>query len=178
MMVHTCPICTKPSALHGPCFRCDVGPAATPPVWEVQLMKDLYTLIVQRLRSGVGPDPELDVDIAALVGHRAPLPYTAFVAAAFTLLPIGFWWRGGSSQLSSEVRVAPDYNDPEHRERLLKDYPQTLRHWDKGVEVEIRPGGDGSFARAFAAVCLVARAARTVGGPPPSRTPCAIRWRY
>jgi hypothetical protein len=40
------------------------------------------------------------------------------------------------------------------------------------------PGGEGSFARAFAAVCLVARAARTIGGPPPSRTPCAIRWRY
>jgi hypothetical protein len=43
-------------------------------------------------------------------------------------LPSGFYWRGGICHLSAEVLIAPNYNDPAHRERLLIEYPQSLAH--------------------------------------------------
>jgi hypothetical protein len=173
--IYFCPTCRKPgpALLNGRCFRCDRTREDAPAGWEAQLVKDLYTILVVRLKAEIGHDPDLDADIAAMVGS-APLPYTAFAQAAFTLLPMGFWWRGGVGHLSSEVRIGPDYNDPTHRESLLRDYPQALRQWDKGIEIEIRPGGEFSFVRAFAAACLVVHGL----GPAP-RQPCATRqlWR-
>ena len=66
----------------------------------------------------------------------------------------GFWWRGGTCALSSEVIIAPDYNDPEHGEQLLAEYPPELEHWNSGIEVELRPGSDAAFCRAFLAVMI------------------------
>lgn len=66
----------------------------------------------------------------------------------------GFWWRGGTCSLSSEVIMAPDYNDPEHGERLMAEYPPKLEHWNAGIEVELRPGSDAAFCRAFLAVMI------------------------
>jgi hypothetical protein len=86
--------------------------------------------VVQRLRRSVGPDAALDRDIAALVGVAQALPYTSSAAAAETLLPEGFFWRGGTCYLSSEVLIAPDYNDPMHRERLLREY---RNRWSGGT---------------------------------------------
>jgi hypothetical protein len=72
-------------------------------------------------------------------------------------LSAGLYWRGGICHLSAEVLIAPDYNDPDHRELPLIEYPQSLAHWDQDLEVEIRPGSHDAFLRAFIAVCSKAR---------------------
>ena len=106
----------------------------------------------ERARTWTSPDPAQPVRI------QAPL-YTLVIEHSQQLLPIGFWWRGGSCHLSSEVRVCPDHNDPLHRHRLMKECPCTEKIWDEGIEVELRPGGEKTFVLAFTAVCLKAHAA-------------------
>ncbi|UQS95277.1 hypothetical protein Pam5_61 [Pseudanabaena phage Pam5] len=71
----------------------------------------------------------------------------------------GFWWRGGTCGLSSEVVVAPDYNCKIHGERLVQEFPQDLEHWADGIDVEIRPGSDVNLRRAFVSAILRARLA-------------------
>lgn len=72
----------------------------------------------------------------------------------------GFWWRGGTCALSSEVIIAPDYNDERHGGRLLAEYPQELEHWNSGIEVELRPGSDAMFCRAFLAAIIRVKLAK------------------
>ncbi len=68
----------------------------------------------------------------------------------------GFWWRGGTCHLSSEAIIAPDHNCPVHGERLRREFPPTVEHWNAGVEVELRPGSEDALARALlAAICRV-----------------------
>jgi hypothetical protein len=82
-----------------------------------------------------------------------------------SLLPDGFWWRGGTCHVSSEVTVCPDHNDPEHRERLLRQCPPTeAAYWDCGIDVELRPGSHKAFLWAFFLACY--RARRAMGEPP------------
>ena len=83
----------------------------------------------------------------------SPMTAAECVEALATSFP-GFWWRGGTCALSSEVIIAPDYNDPEHGERLMAEYPPELEHWNAGIEVELRPGSDAAFCRAFLAVMI------------------------
>ena len=66
----------------------------------------------------------------------------------------GFWWRGGTCGLSSEVIIAPDHNHAEHGERLLREFPVALEHWNEGIEVELRPGSEDNLIRAFAAAMI------------------------
>lgn len=82
-----------------------------------------------------------------------PMSAADCLEALKTTFP-GFWWRGGTCALSSEVIMAPDYNDPEHGERLKAEYPPELEHWNSGIEVELRPGSDLAFCRAFTAVMI------------------------
>jgi len=79
----------------------------------------------------------------------------------------GFWWRGGTCALSSEVIIAADYNCPEHGERLRADFPQELAHWNEGIEVELRPGSEANLCRAFAAVMLRVKLAQLGRFPAP-----------
>jgi len=72
----------------------------------------------------------------------------------------GFWWRGGTCALSSEVIIAPDYNDERHGERLHAEYPVVLEHWNSGIEVELRPGSDAMFCRAFLAAIVRVKLAK------------------
>lgn len=72
----------------------------------------------------------------------------------------GFWWRGGTCALSSEVIIAPDYNDERHGERLHAEYPVVLEHWNSGIEVELRPGSDEMFCRAFLAAIVRVKLAK------------------
>jgi hypothetical protein len=159
--IYDCPMCGNVTLKPRPCPRCER--MSVPLGWEEQFTKDVYNIVVRRLQTGAGPDPELDADIAFLFCHKETLPYTGYIEAAQQLLPIGFWWQGSSSFYSSDARIGPDYNDPRHRERLLQDYPPELRHWDRGVAVEIRPGGDGALIRALGSVCL---AVHSVGPKP------------
>lgn len=72
----------------------------------------------------------------------------------------GFWWRGGTCGLSSEVVVAPDFNCPVHGNRLLREFPVNLEYWDQGIDVEFRPGSNENLRRAFLAAILRALLAK------------------
>lgn len=129
---------------------------------------------IDRLEMSPGPDRELDEALFQIAHGRRRfvssfeqydpsenLPsYTNSVDSALELLPSGFWWRGGTCHVSSEAVVCPDHNHPDHRERLLREYPPTKEHWNSGIEVEIRPGSDDALARALASACLRARLIR------------------
>lgn len=80
----------------------------------------------------------------------APMSLAEAVQALHDELP-GFWWRGGTCALSSEAIVCPDHNDPEHRERLMAECPPSVKHWNEGIEVELRPGSDAALVRALLA---------------------------
>lgn len=82
--------------------------------------------------------------------------YTASIDAVLTLLPEGFWWRGGTCSVSSEATVCPDHNGP-HRERLLRECPPTELIWDEGIETELRPGSNNALIRALLSAILRAR---------------------
>lgn len=84
--------------------------------------------------------------------------FTASLDAVLTLLPDGFWWRGGTCSVSSEATVCPDHNGP-HRERLLREYPPTELIWDEGIETELRPGSNNALIRALLSAILSARQA-------------------
>lgn len=128
-------------------------------------MPDLSDLI-SRVEKASGPDDALDFEILCLVDPRAlrsgPLrgdpKYTASLDAVLTLLPEGFWWRGGTCSVSSEATVCPDHNGP-HRERLLRECPPTELIWDEGVETELRPGSNNALIRALLSAILRARQA-------------------
>lgn len=71
----------------------------------------------------------------------------------------GFWWRGGTCSVSSEARVCPDHNCPEHGARLLAECPPSLDIWNEGIEVELRPGSQNALVRALLAATLRALSA-------------------
>lgn len=137
-------------------------------------MSDL-SLIIDKLERGKGADRELDIEIAIAVWGRPGVlvgqqdepgglvrdhtywRYTENLDDALSLLPIGFWWRGGTCAVSSEATVGPDHNDPKHGERLLRECPPSINYWDCGIEVELRPGTHFTLIRALAAACLRAR---------------------
>jgi len=106
----------------------------------------------EKARTWTSPDPTQPVRV------QAPL-YTLVVEHAKQLLPTGFFWRGGTCHVSSEVLVRPDHNDPLHHHWLVKTCPETEKVWNEGIEVELRPGSDTAFVLAFTAVCLRANAA-------------------
>jgi hypothetical protein len=140
-----------------------------------------YAALIDALEREAGPDWKLDEAIARKLGWRggngswhAPgddnsdPPYVSFphytgsIDAANTLLPSGFWWRGGTCGVSSEVRVCPDHNRPEHKTRLMNLCPPKIAHWNNGIEVTLWPGNDQALIRAFASACLRAHDALTV----------------
>lgn len=95
---------------------------------------------------------------------RTEVPrYTASLDAVLLLMSAqlpGFWWRGGTCSVSSEARVCPDHNCPEHGPRLLAECPPSLDHWNEGIEVELRPGSQSALVRALLAACLRALQAK------------------
>lgn len=52
--------------------------------------------------------------------------FTAFLDDAVALcnrvLP-GWWWRVGTCHVSDDATIGPDYNSPEHGERLHREFP-------------------------------------------------------
>lgn len=119
--------------------------------------------LAERVEAGIGNDYPLEQQIRAAAKYPPkPWRYTTSIDACVilmdNLLP-GFWWRGGTCCVSSEVTVCPDHNNPEHRERLLRDFPPSIEHWDEGIEVELRPGSNDALCRAFLSAILRAYAA-------------------
>lgn len=92
-------------------------------------------------------------------GYLVSVPrYMESLDAVLTLLPEGFWWRGGTCSVSSEATVCPDHNGP-HRERLLRECPPTELIWDEGIETELRPGSNNALIRALLTAILRAKQA-------------------
>lgn len=46
----------------------------------------------------------------------------AAVALCNRVLP-GWWWRVGTCHVSDDATIGPDYNSPEHSERLHREFP-------------------------------------------------------
>ena len=111
--------------------------------------------LLERVMAAMGPDRELDADIARVGGYgrvaqewvrdrpewfaweadsrSGPwivLPdYTASVDASLALvervLP-GWGWRGGTCCVSDDCFIFPDFNSPIHGERLKREFPQLV----------------------------------------------------
>lgn len=131
--------------------------------------------LIERVESDDRADRQLDLDIAiavwgrpgVLVGRQdepeGPVrehtywKYTEKLDDALSLLPPGFWWRGGTCCVSSEAIVCPDHNDKYHGPRLHRECPPEIEHWNSGIEVELRPGNPFALCRALIAACLRAR---------------------
>ena len=93
----------------------------------------------------------------------APL-YTTDLSAAVALcervLP-GWWWRIGTCCVSDDATIAPDYNSPEHGERLHREFPLTPHEDGCGgwlVDVDQRP--PRSVALALTLAILIAKEGR------------------
>lgn len=134
--------------------------------------------LLKRVEANVGADRGLDRAIMYEVlrvpakfqsANDDPRNYTGSLEAALTLLPAGFWWRGGMCGVSSEMIVCPDHNRPAHRERLLRACPPTLEHWNSGIEVTLWPGSHDALIRATLSACLRAQAALLPHGEAESR---------
>lgn len=73
-----------------------------------------------------------------------------------TILP-GWWVRLAQCHLSTDISLGPDYNDPAHRARLLRMYPEA--HWDGGLDFDIRPCIGDAAALCFAILAVLQREA-------------------
>lgn len=71
----------------------------------------------------------------------------------------GWWWSIGTCCISDDARIAPDYNSPEHGERLKREFPMPAprQEWmdefgsvygplDGGFDVDRRPAGNPPLA--------------------------------
>jgi hypothetical protein len=67
----------------------------------------------------------------------------AVIALIQQLLP-GWGWKVGTCHVSDDAWVCPDFNDPEHAERLMKEFgpPQFGSPYDHGFDVDRRPPGN------------------------------------
>lgn len=129
--------------------------------------------LIERLRAAEGGSRELDIAVclACFPSLRPPMEYVkgepklffdepfykqepphvttsldAAIALAGRMLP-GWWWKVGTCCVSDDACCAPDYNDPEHSERLHRDFPldkmpDHLRElFDGGFDIDRRPSG-------------------------------------
>jgi len=85
----------------------------------------------------------------------------AVVALCKLVLP-GWWWKVGTCCVSDDACVAPDYNSPEHGERLKREFqlpterypmsgtsgasPTTWGPYDEGFDIDRRPPGNVALA--------------------------------
>lgn len=119
-------------------------------------MKD----IIKRLESGECGDP-IAMDICTLFIDRPDYPSLGFavvracngsidaaVSLVGHLLP-GWLWRVATCHVSDDAWVIPDFNDPKHSKRLLKELPQECQRNPLeyfGTDVDLRPPGRPAIA--------------------------------
>ena len=128
-------------------------------------MATVKELLLDRLRTALGPDEQLDLDIARVLapsvivarqnddGSQSPFTYWKYTAnldharrLVEATLP-GWWWKCGTCGLSDDACIAPDYNSPIHGERLHREFPLVLREpFDEGFDVDRRPSGNVAIA--------------------------------
>ncbi len=129
-------------------------------------MTDIAKLreLLARVEVATGPDVRLDRAINAMFpdGELGSPYYTASIDAAVALckrvLP-GWVWRVCSCCVSDDAWIAPDYNCPEHGERLKEEFPlpaeryadpetgdMTWGPFDSGFDIDRRPPGNPASA--------------------------------
>jgi len=132
---------------------------------------------IDRLEKAEGPDRELDRNLWRIENPTVPgmtsdlfLPrYTASLDAIVGLiervLP-GFAWKVGTCSVSDDAWICPDHNNPEHGERLMKQFPPVYgTKWDRGIDVDLRPPGRPAIALCIA-FCL---ALQSIGQEEPAQ---------
>jgi len=60
----------------------------------------------------------------------------------------GWWWSTGACHVSDDARIAPDFSDPKHRERLHAEIGEFDKNspWNEGFDVDRRPPGNPAIA--------------------------------
>jgi hypothetical protein len=117
--------------------------------------------LLERIESARAPDQQLNEDIwrwycRIAVGDSLPLDtgaaqnFTGSLEAAIDLvkrvLP-GWWWRVCECWISDDAWIAPDYNSPEHRERLRRQFPvDACKEFETEFDVDRRPPGNLALA--------------------------------
>jgi len=155
-------------------------------------MTDISKLreMLERVESATGPDREIDCALAELFGlvdeahckswcamdGRTDITremfvrawskhYTESIDAAVALcerLLLGWGWSVCRCCVSDDARVWPDYNSPEHGERLRREFPLpaerypetnargatelTWGPYDEGFDIDRRPPGNVALA--------------------------------
>ncbi len=92
------------------------------------------TDIARKLKAAgyTGPDPTASIDMAVRMVNE--------------VLP-GWFWRVATCCVSDDAWVGPDYNDPAHRERLLREFPQIgIEEWTDITDIDLRPPGRPALA--------------------------------
>lgn len=126
-------------------------------VAELQKQTDLAQLI-EELESAKAASFMLEAKIQALLEPERnthgmlPPNYTASIDAATGLvrrvLP-GWAWRVATCCVSDDAWVFPDFNSPEHGERLKASFAQD-RDWADETDVDLRPAGRPAIALCIA----------------------------
>ncbi len=135
------------------------------------------TLLIHRLEAATGPDRDLDMEIFALSSpsvsaareHWTPEQCEVIVphftdsidqAVWFTarILP-GWAWRVATCSVSDDAWVFPDFNSPEHGERLQREFDPAL-DWSDLTDIDLRPSG----RPAIALIISVLKAKLIIGG--------------
>lgn len=111
-----------------------------------------YEALIGLLRELQHRDSDLDYEICCIfypgagrysVGH---LPYTSSLDAAISLvtksLP-GWGYRVGTCCVSDDAFIFPDYNSPQHGERLKREFPVMINgvEWADYTDIDLRPSG-------------------------------------
>lgn len=63
--------------------------------------------------------------------------------ALFRAVFPGWWMNTGECHLSDDVRIAPDFSDPEHAERLEREFPLPAERYVDDGELTWGPFNDG-----------------------------------
>lgn len=82
-----------------------------------------------------------------LRADRAEHSIDASLALVELALP-GWCWRVGTCHVSDDAWLCPDWNDPEHGQRLRDEFggPVHGTIWDHGVDIDRRPPGNPTLA--------------------------------
>lgn len=125
--------------------------------------------ILERVRVLEGPCREIDACLGKVLGDPlltwGPFEYCPYTACRdgvdylFEKYFPGWWWSGGSCALTGHASCGPDYNDPKHRERLFREWPEG--RFDDGLHEDLTAGSGRTRAtRALLCVFLQALIAR------------------
>jgi len=108
--------------------------------------------LIDVLEKSVGPSPSLDAQVFSAMGidkwveipRLFPLTQSVDCALALVSLKLPGWgYRIGTCCVSDDAFIFPDYNDPEHGERLKREFPRlpNLEEWADLTDVDLRPSG-------------------------------------